>query len=143
MASPLISYCGLYCGACSFQVAYETKDRKHLKSMPSCYDEYKDMELENCPGCRLENQCGECKIKNCAVQKGVDYCNRCDSYPCDLILAFSHDGKEHHHEILENFVKLSEFGEVEWLQQMNLKYHCKSCNTRYSWYMKSCKCEKE
>jgi hypothetical protein len=41
MADSLIAYCGLYCGACSFQVAYETEDRKHIDSMPSRYDKYK------------------------------------------------------------------------------------------------------
>ena len=35
-----IAYCGLYCGACSFKVAYDENARKHLQNMPSKYDEF-------------------------------------------------------------------------------------------------------
>ena len=142
MASPLIAYCGLYCGACSFQVTYETKDKNHLQSMPSIYDKYKNNELENCPGCRLENKCGECKIRDCAIMNKIDYCVQCKQYPCEIITAFGHDNKPHHNEIFNNFKRLKELGEEEWLKMMKKESTCQICNARYSWYYKKCKCKK-
>ena len=58
----LLAYCGLYCGACSFKVAFQEQNRGHLFAMPQKYAEYKDSELEDCAGwmtdavnVRLEN----------------------------------------------------------------------------------------
>ena len=140
MASALISYCGLYCGACSFKLAFETNNRDHIKSMPSYYDKLKDNPLEECPGCRLENKCGECKIRDCAIKSKVDFCNKCKDFPCGLIEIFSHDGKTHHEEILHNFDLLKEYNEEQWLEIMKNKWACKKCGKRMSWYHKECKC---
>ena len=62
MSDELIAYCGLYCGACSFKVGYEENSEKHVIRMPSMYDQFKGQPLVFCPGCRLENQCGDCAI---------------------------------------------------------------------------------
>ncbi len=140
MASALISYCGLYCGACSFKLAFETNNRDHINNMPSCYDKLKDNPLEECPGCRLENKCGECKIRDCAMEKNVDFCSKCKEFPCGLIKAFSHDGKRHHEEVLHNFNLLKEYGEEQWLEMMRNKWTCQKCGKRMSWYHKECRC---
>lgn len=141
MASSLGAYCGLYCGACSFKVAYETKDRRHLQSMPSVYDKYKNDALDNCPGCRLENKRGECRIRDCAVEKGIDYCIQCSDYPCEIINEFGHDKKPHHNETFKNLEMLKELGEKEWLERMKEKATCPTCHARYSWYFSECKCK--
>jgi hypothetical protein len=140
MASSLISYCGLFCGACSFKIAYETQNQEHINHMPSVYDHLKGRELENCPGCRLEHKCGECEIRDCAVEKKIDYCFQCIDYPCQLINEFSNDGKPHHKEIIKNFELLKEVGEDEWLKIMGNKYLCIKCNKKKSWYYKECDC---
>lgn len=141
MASSLISYCGLFCGACSFKIAYETKNREHINHMPSVYDHLKQYELENCPGCRLENKCGECKIRDCAAEKNIDYCFQCADYPCQSIIEFSNDGKSHHEEIIENFKLLKDIGEDEWLKTMENKWTCMKCGKKKSWYYKECQCQ--
>ncbi len=140
MASPLVSYCGLYCGACSFKTAYETQDQKHIRNMPSYYDHLKDNELEDCPGCRLENKCGECQIRDCAVDKNIDYCSQCTDYPCQLINNFVNDGKPHHEEIIDNFKLLSNIGEDRWLKVMKNRWSCKKCGNKKSWYYENCEC---
>ncbi len=38
MSHELIAYCGLYCGACSFKVAFEEQNREHLMRMPAKYE---------------------------------------------------------------------------------------------------------
>jgi hypothetical protein len=56
----LIAFCGLYCGACSFRVAAQENDRRHLRDMPARYDQYKDAPMDICPGCRQESRDGPC-----------------------------------------------------------------------------------
>ena len=138
MASELVSICGLYCGACSFRIAAMENDKNHIDSMPSVYDHVKNLPLEFCPGCRLENKCGECAIRDCAMERKVDYCSKCGDFPCNRISAFSKDGKPHHEEILQNFALLESLGETRWLEYMAEKWKCKKCEVKRSWYYKKC-----
>ena len=140
MANQLIAYCGLYCGACSFKVAFETQDREHINKMPSYYDDCKNDDLFDCPGCRLESCSNECDIRNCAISNGIDWCSQCSKYPCNLIYDFSCDGKPHHEEIIKNFELLSKSGEKEWLKEMKAFWECKNCGKKKSWYYKKCDC---
>lgn len=142
MPSELIAYCGLYCGACSFRQAYQENDRKHIEAMPSCYDHLKNNPLEYCPGCRLENNCGECKIRDCAIEKNHNHCGECSYFPCDKIITFNTDGKPHHSETLDNLKLLNEVGEKSWLEYMDKKWACSKCGARLSWYLKSCTCSR-
>jgi hypothetical protein len=141
MKNHLISYCGLYCGACSFKVAFETKDREHINKMPSHYDEYKNNELFDCSGCRLDNNPSECKIKNCAIEKQVAWCSQCNKYPCSIINDFCHDGRPHHEEIIKNLEILNKLGEEEWIKEMKMDWECTKCGKKKSWYNKKCNCE--
>lgn len=139
MASELIAYCGLYCGACSFRLAAEENDRDHLRAMPVAYDHLKEEPLERCLGCRLEAQCGPCTIRDCARNRELDYCSQCRQYPCEKLTAFAHDGKPHHGEVLSNLTLLQQVGETSWLEQMNKKWTCR-CGVRKSWYYSRCHC---
>ncbi len=141
MASELIAYCGLYCGACSFKVAFEEKNKEHVTSMPSYYDRLKDEPVEFCPGCRLENICGECAMRDCAISKEIEHCGQCGDFPCDKVSSFNNDGKPHHGEAINNLNLLRELGEEKWLEHMKDKWTCK-CGTRFSWYYQKCpRCE--
>lgn len=142
MSSELIAYCGLYCGACSFRLAFLENNRNHIEKMPSCYDHLKNDPLEYCPGCRLENKCGECKIRDCAIEKNYHHCGECSDFPCDIITKFSNDGKPHHSEVLSNLLLLNEIGEKNWLEHMEKKWLCE-CGAKLSWYYKSCNCSGE
>jgi len=141
MVSELISYCGLYCGACSFRLSVELNDRNHILKMPSVYDGLKNDEFELCPGCRLENKCGECAIRDCAVSKNLAHCGECEQFPCERITAFAQDGKPHHAEILDNFKLLAELGQEKWLTHMEEKWKCCDCGKKYSWYYRVCTCK--
>ena len=52
----LISYCGLYCGAC-----YKFKKSK-------------------CPGCEQNTKASWCKIRTCCIEKEISSCAHCDEY---------------------------------------------------------------
>ena len=139
MTSELIAYCGLFCGACSFRLAAEENNRKHIANIPSHYDYLKNKPAEYCPGCRLENRCGECIIRDCAIDNKLDYCSQCIRFPCDKITKFNNDGKPHHSEVLSNLKLLIEIGENNWLEYMTKKWSCK-CGAKFSWYYKICNC---
>ena len=52
----LVSYCGLYCGACS----------KYLK--------------EKCPGCHDNEKATWCKIRTCCMDNKYDSCAACEEF---------------------------------------------------------------
>ncbi|MDQ7094798.1 DUF3795 domain-containing protein [Desulfosporosinus sp. PR] len=138
MTDELIAYCGLYCGACSFKVGFEENNKDHVRHMPSMYDKYKNQSLQFCPGCRLENQCGDCAVRDCARNKKIEYCSLCSDFPCKKLLDFNGDGKPHHAEAIENLSLLKDIGEEKWLVMQNRKWRCEKCNSRFSWYLKRC-----
>ena len=137
MPNELIAYCGLYCDACSFKVAFEEQNREHLLRMPEKYDYLKNTPLEWCPGCRLENRCGECAIRDCAIEKRLEYCSLCCDFPCEKLLKFNNDGIPHHAESIENLKALKTMGTEQWLVVQKAKWMC-ACTARYSWYVQEC-----
>lgn len=146
MAHELIAYCGLYCGGCSFKVAHEENNFRHILSMPERYsrvkEELKDKPMPECPGCRLDNQCGDCAMRDCAREKELDHCALCADFPCEKITAFQSDGVPHHSEIIENLKLLRELGEEAWLERQKNQFTCSTCGERLSWYVTECtKCK--
>lgn len=133
----LVAYCGLYCGACSFKMAHDESEPLHVTSMPSKYDEQKDKPLQFCPGCRLDNQCGDCAIRECAIGKHVTHCGQCSSFPCEKLSAFGGDSVPHHGECINNLHELGETGTPDWLEKQQKRWTCE-CGARLSWYLKEC-----
>ncbi len=131
----LLACCGLYCGACSFRVAYEEDDRKHLAGMPAKYDEYRDAPLERCEGCRAE-ECGH-GFTACAAARGVEHCGRCPDFPCDRLTAFARDGIPHHAGVITSLERIRRVGERQWLEEQSRSWRC-SCGARLSWYHRTC-----
>jgi hypothetical protein len=138
----LLAYCGLYCGACSFKVAFDEQNRQHLKEMPAKYDQYKNAELEFCPGCRLDHQRGSCKIRNCAISKDLTNCGECIDFPCAILKEFNYDGIPHHADCISNLRMIKEKG-IDYFLDHQEKYWTCTCKARTSWYLKSCvRCKK-
>lgn len=129
----LLAYCGLYCGACSFKVAYDENDRQHLTNLPSKYDQYKAGDLQFCPGCKLDNQCGECAIRNCARDNKLSHCGDCKAFPCDRLVAFNGDGIPHHSVAISNLKTINKIGEDSWLSQQEKKWTSID-GKKISWY---------
>ena len=130
-----IAYCGLYCGACSFRVAFEENDRKHLAGMPAEYDKYKDTPMDRCPGCRTD-ECGH-GFTACAAARGLEHCGRCDDFPCTRLLSFARDGIPHHAGVIANLERIRGVGEEQWLQEQSRAWRC-PCGARLSWYHRTC-----
>lgn len=58
---PTVAYCGLVCGVC----VHATADR------------------EQCAGCRNGGGAKDCHQRICCVEKGLDGCWECETFPCD------------------------------------------------------------
>ena len=138
MSDELIAHCGLYCGACSFKVGFEENNKEHVMCMPTMYDKFKNQPLKFCPGCRLENQCGDCDIRDCARAKKIEFCNLCNDFPCKKLKDFNSDGKSHHAESIKNLLLLKKIGNEKWLEEQKHNWVCEKCNYRFSWYLKKC-----
>jgi len=133
----LLAYCGLYCGACSFKVAFDEKNKQHIKDMPSKYDKYKDAELEFCPGCRLDSQCGSCKIRACAKAKNLTNCSECVDFPCTILKDFNDDGMPHHAGCITNLKMIKEKG-IDYFMNYQEKHWTCTCGAKTSWYLQNC-----
>lgn len=141
MDRTVVAYCGLYCDACCFRVAVRDLDGRHFMNLPEKYVWAKDMALDAeppCPGCKAEDsQCSECKIRNCAKEKGLTNCSQCDSFPCGLIADFCGDSIPHHGAVIGNLMRLGQVGEDAWLEEQRAMWIC-GCGKALSWYMKKC-----
>jgi len=104
-----LGYCGLHCGKCfAFTKGPIKENATKLKESLGNFDvyahrfsemlneprfnqyqEFKGLldifSSENCRGCRIEG-CKifkDCKVRDCAIERKVDFCFRCESFPCN------------------------------------------------------------
>jgi uncharacterized protein YuzB (UPF0349 family) len=133
----LVGYCGLYCGACSFKLAYDEKDRVHLRGMPAKYAVPEETPLQFCPGCRKDSASGGCTIRSCAEGRGLSHCGVCAEFPCAKVTEFDQDGTPHHGESIANLRRLREVGEALWLEEERRHWTC-PCGAKRSWYLQEC-----
>jgi hypothetical protein len=102
----MLSYCGLVCNSCPIYLATREKDKsKKDKMIYNIIDmckkyygnDYKYEDINQCDGCKSETgklffSCSGCKIRKCAVEKGIENCAYCNKYACeDLSKMFNSD----------------------------------------------------
>lgn len=131
------SYCGLYCGAC--EVLRANKENR-VEAVAKDWG----MKPEDliCHGCKSELNCSSCKdceIKNCAREKGVEFCFDCADYPCKFLLDLQKDEGPHHAVILDNLDRIKESGRDKWLEEQKERWSCKACGSPTGWYDKTCR----
>jgi len=92
----LIAYCGLDCGQCPAYVATKNNDENLRKKTAQEWTErYRNDDRNrppvepkdiNCRGCLSSGPvylyCNECKIRECALGKGITDCKECEEYRC-------------------------------------------------------------
>ncbi len=133
----MIAYCGIYCEQCSFRAAVAEQDFKHLEPLPEKYREFREgrsnLSDYACEGCKGRNLCEPCKIKDCALGKGINSCAECGLFPCETLTQFGHDGVPHHQWALENLRNIRENGVDAWFENLRPALRC-HCGKRQSWY---------
>ena len=96
----MIAYCGLLCQECPIYLATREIDKSKKEKM--IYDiihqckeiygiEYKFSDITDCDGCksgngRLFKGCVDCKIRKCAIKRGLKNCAYCEEYACDSLM---------------------------------------------------------
>jgi len=92
-----IAYCGLVCNECPAYIATQNNDQEGLAKVASQWSKEFGVPLSAddclCDGCltksgRLIPHANECKIRACAIAKGVRNCAHCSDYPCSELKQF-------------------------------------------------------
>ncbi len=126
------AYCGLYCGACCSMIIHEKQaGEESALQMETPQGE------QPCAGCDAPYQ-QNCEFIVCNKNHGTESCAFCPEYPCERIIAFSHEEWEHHEVVLNNLNRIKEVGIEQWLQEQKEYWKCPSCGFRTQWYQKQC-----
>ncbi len=134
------SYCGIYCGACSILMARMTgyKDK-----FASYWKDELNFELK-CHGCKTDTlfeNCENCKIRKCAVNRNIERCIYCTDFPCNIILGEGNNYLNklpHLKTISKNLVTIKKVGVNQWLAEQEKQWKCPECQTSFSWYATNC-----
>lgn len=89
----MIAYCGLHCDDCEMFKVTQENDQEQKERIAKRWFDQTSIEFEpediNCQGCKsdlLSGWCQQiCKVRPCAVERKVETCAHCDSYPCPKI----------------------------------------------------------
>jgi hypothetical protein len=93
----LIAACGLDCAQCDSYIATQANDLTALEQIAVKWtQEYNAPGLTalnvQCDGCMAEGRqighCAECKIRLCAIERGLANCAACPDYACEQLTAF-------------------------------------------------------
>lgn len=98
----IIAYCGLYCHSCPILRASREPDKEKQRRMRAQVARQIEQhygikltpeEITDCDGCttrggRIYADCKNCRIRACAIERGVIHCAFCDQYPCEELEAF-------------------------------------------------------
>ena len=95
-----IAMCGLNCSSCAAFIATQKNDNElREKTAKEWTKRYRSdgrnrppvkPEDINCKGCLSDGPiylyCRQCKIRKCAVEKGVKNCKECEQYRCNQLI---------------------------------------------------------
>lgn len=125
MDKAMLSICGMNCSACYKHLIV----RKYVKA---------------CDGCKSNNgtspkHCRECKIKECATLKNIDYCFQCEEYPCKVIKNLDKSYKMRYQtSLIENGLYIKENGIDKFFEEEVKRWSCPNCNGVISLHDKFC-----
>jgi len=144
-----VAYCGLYCGLCAHRIripqqASQLQKSLHEEGFDNWYQYVPDLKDTFPPfwqflqklteidcTCRTEGGPPECKIRQCAKQKGIEVCPRCKDYPCTLIQSLA----EHYPTLIQDGKRLQKIGLEKWVkeQEERAKHGVVYADIRYPW----------
>ena len=137
--------CGLYCGACIIRSAVKKNDPQLIQRIADGLAVYlghpvgvEDVECEGCLSGVRAAPCRDCEIRDCATERGVDWCSQCDDFPCQLITGFNNDEFAHHSEVLDNIRRQQEIGVSAWVEEQEKRWRCPQCGQPRDWYTAQC-----
>lgn len=92
----LVGYCGLICTDCPGYIATQKNDMDGLKKVAELWSKEHGGSLTAhdciCDGCTVEGRkighCSQCKVRLCAMERGVASCAHCADFGCQTISEF-------------------------------------------------------
>ena len=103
-----------------------------------------------CPGCRGQEDsqpqyCRRCKIRNCAVSRGVRFCWQCSSFPCLPVRQMDKRYRlRYQTSLIENGLRIKANGVKRFLLEERRKWRCAHCGGVISIHDRLCStCGKE
>jgi len=87
----LIVFCGLDCTECPAYNATKEDDAERLVELAKQWStlemrfEAGDLFCDGCHGPRTFKWCGECPIRLCGLELGLENCAQCGDYPCEKL----------------------------------------------------------
>jgi hypothetical protein len=131
------AYCGLYCGGCTAFLA--TKENNVATLAREWNMEENDVKCLGCKSQTTAKFCTVCPLKECARDKGLEFCGECREYPCQKLEGFRNAEKfPYHSEVYDNLAEIKKQGLQNWLKHMKKRWSCPSCGKEFSWYTQPC-----
>ena len=118
----MIAPCGINCAACY----------AHLRARKRCL---------GCQGADAAKpaHCLTCKIRACAVEKGLEFCHQCAGYPCKAIRYIDKRYRlSYQHSLIETSLHLKAIGPDAYMAEEREKWACKDCGGVISLHDQAC-----
>jgi hypothetical protein len=107
----MLAPCGMNCAVCYV----------HLRKKKQC------LGCRNQDGIKPEH-CRKCKIKDCMLSQGTNFCFECASFPCGKIKNLDKSYcKRYQVSLIENGLRLKTMGEESYLRAEMEKWRCTFC----------------
>lgn len=88
----MMAYCGIMCDECKAYKATMENDNELRKITAKQWSKINKTgyqpEQINCKGCRSQDRfiyCESCEIRSCCIEKQLDHCGDCSSFPCNKV----------------------------------------------------------
>jgi len=93
MPDEMIAYCGLTCTQCPAYLATQAGDEAKAEETATLWSKQFGAQVTVddvwCDGCLVEGKksahCGECEIRACGQERGVENCAHCADYGCEKL----------------------------------------------------------
>jgi hypothetical protein len=134
----LVGVCGLYCGTCPIYRMYKDEDTERLERAARETFHCKPEEIV-CEGCHGPIEClwsPECRIRTCALERGLGSCCECSDLPCDELSAFSADRRD---IPIANLRRVAEIGLEAWVAEQDARWRCPACGKPVDIYSETCR----
>ena len=118
----MLAPCGMNCAVCY----------AHLRKKRTCL------------GCRGAEDsqpayCRRCQIRACALNRGIDFCSECLSFPCTLIKRMDKRYRVRYQvSLIENAIRMKTAGVKQFLVEEKEKWTCSRCGGVISLHDRAC-----
>lgn len=122
ITSTMLAPCGMNCAVCYV----------HLKTKKAC------------EGCRGQedsqpDHCRKCNIRNCASDRGIEFCFECVAFPCTIIKRLDKSYRQRYQvSLIENAIRIRTVGAEQHLLEEKQKWTCAVCGGVISLHDRVC-----